>query len=153
MSKFGRLAEASRSIPPQLSRIARSALATLVVTAAVLGAGAQSVRAQEATGPGGMQIFVTPYLWLSGIYATIDTPLERAPTVNANIGPFDVLSDLVGAPFMGSAEVRYGPVGLLGDVLHVPLSTNVSTRNVLFQGGQVGLTANTGTAVALYRFY
>jgi hypothetical protein len=36
------------------------------------------------------------------------------------------LGDLVGAPFMGSAEIRYGPVGLLGDVLHFPLSTNVS---------------------------
>jgi hypothetical protein len=99
-----------------------------------------------------MQIFVTPYLWLSGIHATIETPLERAPTVNANIGSFDLLGDLVGAPFMGSAEVRYGPIGLLGDVLHVPFSTNISTRNVFYQGGQVGITANTGTAVVLYRF-
>ncbi|MGC2201957.1 MAG: hypothetical protein WA633_17710 [Stellaceae bacterium] len=152
MSKLVRRAEASRSISLQLSRFARSALATIVVTAAVLGAGAQSVLAQEATGPGGMQIFVTPYLWLAGIHATIETPLERAPTVNANIGSFDLLGDLTGAPFMGSAEVRYGPIGLIGDVLHVPFSTNISTRNVFYQGGSVGITANTGTAVVLYRF-
>jgi len=53
-----------------------------------------------------MQIFVTPYLWLSGVYGTIQTPIAQAPTVNVNVGLFEVLGDLVGAPFMGSAEVR-----------------------------------------------
>jgi hypothetical protein len=108
--------------------------------------------AEEATGIWQPQVLVTPYLWLSGIYGTIQTPIEQASTVNVNVGPFQVLGDLVGAPFMGSAEIRFGPIGLLGDMLHVPLSAPVSTRNVFYNGGHVGLTANPGTAVALYRF-
>jgi hypothetical protein len=62
-----------------------------------------------------------------------------------------MLGDLKGAPFMGSAEIRVGPIGLLGDVLHVPFGTNITTRNVFFQGGKAALTTNTGTALALYR--
>jgi hypothetical protein len=49
-------------------------------------------------------------------------------------------------------KCRFGPIGLVGDMLHMVLGTNISTRNVFFQGGHLGLTANTGTAVALYRF-
>ena len=43
------------------------------------------------------------------------------------------------------------PIGLLGDVLHVPVETKITTRNVFFQGGQAALSTNTGTALALYR--
>ena len=131
--------------------LGRRALLSAALLAATV-AGTSPGSAQEATGPGGIEILVTPYLWLSGIYGTIQTPIAQAPTVNVNVGPFEVLGDLVGAPFMGSAEVRYGPIGLLGDMLHVPLSAPVSTRNAFYQGGNVGLTANTGTAVVLYRF-
>ena len=52
---------------------------------------------------------------------------------------------------MGSAEIHDGPFSLLGDVLHVPVSTNITTRNVFFQGGKAELQANTGTALLLYR--
>jgi hypothetical protein len=114
--------------------------------------GLNAAVAQEVPTPGGYQFFVTPYLWLSGIYGTVQTPIARESTVNVNVGPGQVLGDLTGAPFMGSAEVRFGPIGLLGDMLHMVLGTNISTRNVFYQGGHLGLTANTGTALALYRF-
>lgn len=128
-----------------------SALACLALAITVIGAGTRTSTAQEATGPGGMQIFVTPYLWLAGVYATTETPLARVSTVNSSVDPFELLGKLDGAPFMGSAEVRYGPIGLLGDVLHVPVDTKITTRNVFFQGGQAALSTNTGTALALYR--
>jgi hypothetical protein len=64
------------------------------------------------------QVFLTPYLWMPGVYANIATPLPRAPTVNVNIGPAEALGDLFTIPFLGSAEVRFGPIGLLGDVFH-----------------------------------
>jgi hypothetical protein len=135
----------------QLHDFALSALASLVVALATIGAGPSSVCAQEATGPYGMQFFVTPYLWLAGIDATTKTPLQRVPEVNSSVGPFQLLGDLDGAPFMGSFEVRQGPLGFLGDVLHVPVSTNITTRNVLFQGGNAALKTNMGTGVVLYR--
>ena len=133
---------------PQKSRAALTALA---VSLSVIGAATPLAVAQDSGDLGRPQFFVTPYLWLSGVYATTQTPLERVPTVNSSVGPFEMLGHLEGAPFMGSAEIRDGPFGLLGDVLHVPVSTKVTTRSVLFQGGNVALATNTGTALVVYR--
>jgi hypothetical protein len=113
--------------------IARSVLAGLVVALALIGAGTRPACAQDAAGPGGVQFFVTPYLWLAGINATIQTPLERAPTVNADVSAIDLLSHLSAVPFMGSIEIRDGPLGLLGDALHVPVPT--SRPGTLFSTG------------------
>ncbi len=52
---------------------------------------------------------------------------------------------------MGSIEIRDGSFGLLGDALHVPVSTNITTRNVFFNGGNTALITDTGTALLLYR--
>jgi hypothetical protein len=134
-----------------LRKLTLSALASLAVTLAAIGAGPSSACAQEATGPYGMQFFVTPYLWLAGIDATTKTPLTRVPEVNSSVGPFQLLGHLDGAPFMGAFEVRQGPLGFLGDVLHVPVSTSITTRNVFFQGGNAALKANMGTGLVLYR--
>ena len=67
---------------------ARSVLASLVVAFALIGAGARPAGAQDATAPGAVQFLVTPYLWLAGINTTIQTPLERAPTVNSDVSAF-----------------------------------------------------------------
>jgi hypothetical protein len=98
----------------------------------------------------GPQVLVTPYLWLAGINTAISTPLARAPVVDTSVGAFQLLGRLDAVPFMGSAEIRDGPFSLLGDVLHVPVGTNITTRNLFFQGGSASLTTNIGTAVFLY---
>lgn len=100
--------------------------------------------------PSGPQIILTPYLWLAGINSAINTPLARAPVVNSSVGAFQLYGHLDGVPFIGSAEIRDGPFSLLGDVIHLPVGTDVTTHNVLFQGGNAALTANIGTAVFLY---
>ena len=146
---------AGRGIPshPSLAgmTIARSVFVGFVVVLALIGAGTRAAGAQDATLPGGMQILVTPYLWLAGIDATIQTPLERAPSVDADVSAFGLLSHLSAVPFMGSIEIRDGPIGLLGDALHVPVGTGITTPRDLFSGGHAGLIANTGTALLLYR--
>ena len=124
-----------------------SVIASLAITLGMTAAGLHAACAQDATGPGGMQFFVTPYLWLAGINAAIKTPLPRAPGVNSSVGPFQLLGDLNGVPFMGAFEVRQGPLGFLGDVLHVPVGTNITTRNVFFQGSNAALKTNMGTAL------
>src|SRR5690349_14829220 len=128
------LASTQRRTRP-ISRFARSALAFFAISLASIGAGVQGAFAQQAASPWEPQLLVTPYLWLPGVYATINTPLERAPQVNKSLDPINVLGDLTGAPFTGSAEVRYGPFGLVGDLLHVVLGTNFSTHNVFYSGG------------------
>jgi len=109
--------------------------------------------AQDAAAPGGYQFFVTPYLWLASVHATTLTPIDRVPQVDSNVSTIDLLSKLKGAPFMGSFEARYGNWGFLADVIHLPVGTNITTRNVLFQGGNAALKVNTGTGIALYRFF
>jgi hypothetical protein len=135
----------------QHNKFARAALAGFAITLAVIGTATPPARAQDATGPDGTQFFVTPYLWLSGINATIKTPLPRRSEVNADVSSIDLLSHLDGVPLMAAAEIRQGPIGLLGDILHVPVTANITTRDVFFQGGKAALTANTGTAMLLYR--
>jgi hypothetical protein len=130
---------------------ARSVLASLVVAFALIGAGARPAGAQDATAPGAVQFLVTPYLWLAGINTTIQTPLERAPTVNSDVSAFGLLTHLSAVPFMGSIEIRDGPIGLLGDALHVPVGTGITTPRDLFSGGHAELIQNTGTALLLYR--
>jgi len=125
-------------------------LAGLAVTLAAIGAAPRPAFAQATPAQSGPQILITPYLWLAGINSAIKTPLPRAPEINSDVGAFQLLGHLNGVPFMGSAEVRDGPFSLLGDVLHVPVGTNITTRNVFFQGGNAALTANTGTALFLY---
>jgi len=142
----------------------RTALASLALAMAAIWIGVPPAWAQQsppllespppppapsmlAAGP---QVLVTPYLWLAGINTAISTPLARAPVVDTSVGAFQLLGHLDAVPFMGSAEIRDGPFSLLGDVLHVPVGTNITTRNVFFQGGSASLTTNIGTAVFLY---
>ena len=135
-----------------LSKLSHSLFAGLVaIIAAEIGPPAAC--AQDVTTSSGYQFFFTPYLWLASVHATTLTPLAREPQVNSNVSTIDLLSHLNGAPFMGSAEVRYGSLGFLMDAIHLPVSTNITTHNILFQGGNAALKANTGTGIALYRFF
>jgi hypothetical protein len=95
-----------------------------------MASGLHALAAQDASAPGGYQFFVTPYLWLASVHATTKTPLAREPEVNSNVSTIDLLSHLDGAPFMGSVEIRYGSFGLLGDVIHLPMSTNITTHAI-----------------------
>jgi hypothetical protein len=130
----------------------RRLVAFAFASIAGIAAGLNAALAQDAATPAGYQFFVTPYLWLASIHATTLTPLEREPQVNSDVGAFQLLSHLDGAPFMGSFEARYGAIGFLADAIHLPVSTNITTHNVLFQGGNAALKADTGTGIVLYRF-
>jgi hypothetical protein len=118
---------------------------------ALAGTGTRPARAQEITLPGGAQILLTPYLWLAGAHSTILTPLERAPEVNSDVGAFQLRGHLSAVPFLGSVEIRDGPIGLFGGTIHLPVGTDITTRNVFFNGGNAGVVADAGTALLLYR--
>ena len=132
-----------------MQRTCKLVLAVLLSITGIVS-GFHAACAQDAP-PGEYQFFVTPYLWLASVHATTMTPLAREPEVNSNVSTIDLLSHLHGVPVMGSAEVRYGPWGFLGDVIHLPVGTRITTRDILFQGGNALLQANTGTGIALYR--
>lgn len=148
----------------QICRSLKAAAARLAVALAAIAAVTHPAWAQQSPAlPGlpplppapslpvpGPQVIVTPYLWLAGINTAISTPLARAPTVDTSVGAFQLLGHLNAVPFMGSVELRDGPFSLLGDVLHVPLGANVTTRNIFYHGGNASLTTNIGTALFLW---
>ena len=48
--------------------------------------------------------------------------------------PVDLLGHLDGDTFLRARSRSVeGPLGLLGDVLHMPVGTDITTRNVLFK--------------------
>jgi hypothetical protein len=124
---------------------------TVLASIAGLAVGPIAASAQDVTTPSGYQFFVTPYLWLASVHATTMTPLAQVPEVNSDVSFIHLLGHLDGAPFMGSAEVRYGQLGFLIDAIHLPVSTTITTHNIFFQGGNAELAANEGTGIALWR--
>lgn len=100
-----------------------------------------------------LQISATPYLWLAGPSVTTRTPLPNAPSVKSDRSALDTLGHLNGVPFLGAFEIRDDAFGFVGDFIHLPVATNITTRNVFFTGGTAALTANTGSALFLYRPY
>ena len=74
-----------------------------------------------------------------------------ASSVSDTIGAGKVIDHLTWVPFMGQAEFRSGPFGIVVDYIHAPLKSGISTRDILFGGGTGNFTLNTGSAVFLYR--
>jgi hypothetical protein len=144
-SWFGRL----RAVPT--GRTPGRLLVALFASVILIGAGARPACAQETTLPGGVQILFTPYLWLANINSTILTPIDRVPQVNSDVGAFQLLGHLNAIPFLGTIEIHDGPLSLLGGAIHLPVGTDISTRDVFFNGGKAGLIADAGTATLLYR--
>jgi hypothetical protein len=148
----------------------RAALTSLALALAAIGAIASPATAQQAPpaepppllpgGPAapapapplgsGLQVTLTPFLPLTGINAAINTPLRRAPVVDTSVSAFQLLGHLDALPFTGLVEISDGPFSLLGEALHLPVGTSITTRNVFFSGGSASLTTNEGTADLLY---
>ena len=108
-------------------------------------------QAAPATILPGIEVSATPYLWLPWISAGIRPADTRLSSVSDTIGAGKVIDHLTWVPFMGQAEFRSGPYGVVFDYIHAPLKSGISTRNILFGGGTGDFTLNTGSAVFLYR--
>jgi hypothetical protein len=81
-----------------------------------------------------------------------DQSVQRGIPSASSTVDFGTLADhLSWVPFMGGAEFREGPYGVLLDYVHAPLRAGISTKNIVFNGGTGGLVIDTGTAMFLYR--
>jgi hypothetical protein len=146
-SRFGRLRTATAA------RSSGQLLAAVFAAVMLIGPGTRQAAAQDAAPPSGLQVFFTPYLWLANVNSTILTPIDRIPQVNSDVGAFQLLGHLNAVPFLGTIEIHDGPLSLLGGAIHLPVGTDITTRNVLFNGGNAALIADAGTATALYRVF
>jgi hypothetical protein len=132
---------------------ARRATRTALAVAASLpfvGLFGHAVRAQDA-GASAWQFNLTPYLWIAGVSGTVKTPNPNVPAQSVEAGFGDVLSHLDAIPIMGAAELRYGRLGLLTDIIAISVKSDIQTNGILFAGGSVKLTQVIGTALGAYR--
>jgi hypothetical protein len=93
---------------------------------AALGAdlGAGPPPAADA-GPASRQwtLSFTPYGWLAGLDGTTTV---KGRSTDIDMGPFEILEDLDGAPWMSYAEARIGRFALYNDIVYAPLAVDAS---------------------------
>lgn len=118
---------------------------------------AYAQRAAELQGPqplgalSGVELLATPYLWVPWTSSNIRPSNTRIPSASSTIDPGKLISHLTWVPFMGQVEIRNGRFGFVGDFIHAPVKSGISTRNILFGGGTGKVTIDTGSGVFLYR--
>lgn len=124
----------------------------LAATTFVLGLlGAASAAAQDADS--GWHVRLTPYLWVTGVSGDVTAPYPLpGREVSADFG--DLLDHLDGA-FLGTADVRYDRVGVVGDLLYLAVSGGKTRNptNLPTIGTKVKITTTSATLAGYYRVY
>jgi hypothetical protein len=132
-----------RSILPMLLRV--------VVLAALIGTAGSPAQAQEASFGPKWEALVMPYLWMPWTDVGVSPTNKLLPSASNTIGFDQLASHLSWVPFMGAAEFRNGPYGIVFDYLHAPVRTGLNTPKILFGSAGVGSTVDTGSMTFLYR--
>ncbi len=95
-----------------------------------------SFAAVEPIAPDQWRFSVAPYLWLTGISGTINSP--PPPATNGQI-VFDVEAESIleslNFAAMGTAELRYGRFAINTDFIYVDLENDATVRHVITPGG------------------
>lgn len=132
----------------------RAFIATALALVSLEPARAQStVLSPPETADSGFEVLLTPYLWLPWTNFSARPNNDLFPSKSIDISPWKLLDHIKLVPFMGEAELRYGQFGLIADYLHAPVSSGVSTHDILFTGGSTALTMNIGTGMIMYRLF
>lgn len=116
------------------------AAATLLLALAALPA-----RAQE------WRVSVTPYAWLPGVTGDITTPLPGFGNRTSSLSSGGVVTSIDALPVMLAGEVGYGRFSLMGDFLYSALRQDISTRDVLHNGGHSRVSTTLGTLMLGFR--
>jgi len=65
----------------------------------------------------------TPYSWLAGLNGDVTV---KGRTADVDVGPFKVLEDLDGVPWMSYTEARAGRFALYSDIVYAPLGIDIN---------------------------
>jgi hypothetical protein len=110
--------------------------------------------AQAQTGvppPPAWQFSITPYAWLPGLSGSLTTPLPRLGDRSFDLSSGTVVTSLSTVPVMVAGEARYGRFALVGDIFYAGLEQDLTTRDLLFQGGHARHTSAIGTILGMVR--
>jgi hypothetical protein len=128
------------------SGVRAKAMGGLVALACMAGTMSSPAVAQEAR----WEFAITPYLWASGMKAKLSPP-GAASSHDVDVKFKDIIENLDGVPVIGAGEIRYGRFGFITDLMYLPLSTRVNTRNVLFSDGKSDMSTLMVTFAGFYR--
>ena len=118
----------------------------LLTSAMMIGLSAAPALAQD----GAWTYDLSMNLWFSGTGVTADTPKGQ---VDAELSFSDAIQDIDFA-FMGTAEARHGPWGIIGDLLYFNLTADGPTpKGLLFSEVAVGSKITVLTSVLAYRIH
>jgi hypothetical protein len=105
----------------------------------------------QSSQPPGWEFSLTPYAWLPAMRGNLQTPLPRVGDRSLSIGAGTVVTDLDALPAMLAGEARYGRFSILGDFFYAALAQDLSTRDLLWQGGHSRVTSTVGTLLGMVR--
>jgi hypothetical protein len=128
------------------NRTLAGTISGLVAFAGLTGALSTPSVAQEAP----WEFAFTPYLWASGIKAKVSPP-GTVGSHNLDVKFSDIMKNLDGLPIIGAGEIRKGRFGFVTDLMYLPISSRVDTRNLLFNDGKSEMSTLMIGAVGFYR--
>lgn len=129
---------------PGVTRLWRRLAVAVTGLLVAASAGVLPARARETP----WQFAVTPYLWLAGVTGSTTTP---ASGIDFDTDFHDIFRKLSGLPIMLTGEIRKGPVGVVLDLMWLEVSSEIDTRNILFNDGKARLSTLQVSATGLYR--
>jgi hypothetical protein len=108
----------------------------------------------EPTPPVALAPLVTGSLTLYGWLPWIDgdVGVRGAGPVDVSLDPHDILENL-DMTFMGSGDIRWGQVGLFGDLVYMKLGATKATPGPLFKDATASLSMTIGTIAGTYQLY
>src|SRR3954447_3261476 len=131
---------------PTTIRFSRALLVLALVLVGLAEARAQQPADQPPPAPPpatllpGIEVLATTYLWFPWTSVGLRPANTNLSSASTTIGPGDLYSHLTWVPFMGQAEFRSGPFGVITDYIHAPLKSGVTTGQVLFSSGTANFT-------------
>ncbi len=128
------------------NRSSAQAIGGLVALACVAGTFPSRSAAQEPP----WEFAATSYLWVSAVHAKVSPP-DRIGSHSVDVKFIDIFDRIDAVPFVGSGEVRKGRFGVLADLIYLPISSRIDTRNLLFNDGKTKMTTLVAEMVGFYR--
>lgn len=93
---------------------------------------------------------LTLYGWLPWMDG--QAGVDGTGPVDVSLDPHDILEKLNMA-FMAAGDIRWGPVGLFGDLIYMDIGASQALPGPDFSNAEVGLTMTIGTVAGTYQVY
>jgi hypothetical protein len=110
----------------------------LVILMAVPTRGAAAQQAPSSDAAAGVEILVTPYLWIPWTARNVNPASKPLKGGSSTIDPYQLYSHLTWLPFVSALELRTQDFGLALDDIHAPLKAGSARARCYSAAGLAG---------------